>query len=193
MWTTKLRPPPLGDLDEAYLYTVPVDQRERQQADRILAFPAMGGVAGLAPVALRTGASKAYLEGRRAFANGSVLDEKDLLPKPTQGSRVRDMLGNVHKMFAGTPSAYFVEVEVPIANVPIVKTSGKQAEVTVVCRIMMRDRNGPPAYSFEGEVLVESPLSATPSWTGTRIRSLRVLRGRTVAPPPKEGAGQPGR
>jgi hypothetical protein len=172
----------MGDLDEAYMDTVPPEQREKQRNDCLLAFPATGALTGVSCVPLRTSASKAYLEGRQAFAEGSLLIDKEIWPR--SGQRIRDEVANVRKLFAGTLSTYITELEVPLANIPRIEASGKQAVVGITCHILFRrPEGGPPVYSIECEAAVEVPIASMPMASQMRIRSLRLLRGRTVTPP----------
>jgi hypothetical protein len=186
-WGAKVR---AGDLDEAYLWTLAGEERNKQRAGRFYSFSSVGGLAGLAPVVLRTKDSKAYLEGRQAFANATFLEGKDLWV-PSRELK-QQLVEDVRKIFAGTLSVPF-EFEVPVVNVPILEVKGKRALVRVACRIMMRAHTGSGGYSVEGEIVVDAPHSSTtPSMLDVRVVSMRLVRARTMAPPPKDGPQRPG-
>jgi hypothetical protein len=193
-WGVKIR---AGDLDEAYLWTLAGEERNRQRAGRFYSFSSVGGLAGLAPVVLRTKDSKAYLEGRQAFANATFLEGKDLwVPSREPKQQLRDLkqqlVEDVRKIFAGTLSVPF-EFEVPVVNVPIMEVKGKRALVRVTCRIMMRALTGSGGYSVEGEIIVDAPYTPTPpTMLDVRVVGMRLVRARTMAPPPKDGPQRPG-
>jgi hypothetical protein len=179
-----------GDLDEAYLWTFAGAERNRQRVGRLFSSPAMGGLAGLAPVMLRTSASKDYLEGRHAFANATFLDDKDMWVPSRSLKKL--LVDDVRKIFAGTLSVPF-EFEVPVVSVPIMETKGNRSLVAVTSRIMMRAPTGAGGFSVEAEIMVDTPYSSTlPSGVDARIVSMRLIRARTMAPPPKDGPTRPG-
>jgi hypothetical protein len=188
-WSTKLRQ---GMLDDAYLDTLAGEQREQQRAALPYRSAAVYGLAGLSPVALRPAGWEAFVKGRNDFAQGGLLEEKELW---TSNQKLRqDVIDEVHKLFAGTLSVP-VDVELPSARVPLVQPSGKNAQVTSACRILFMDPTGKPRFAVECDIVAELPLTSNlPPAGATRIRTLRLVRAYTVSPPPKtpSAGGRPG-
>ncbi len=178
-WTEKLR---AGRWDDAFLLTLPGDQREQHGAALLSCSPALMGVAGLSPVGDAPAGIEALLDSRKAFAEGSVV-KKDKNFWSIDEKLGREMIDEVRKLFSGT-LAVPVEFELPVVRVPLIYGTGKNAQLGVSCRLIIMEPSGKPRFTVEGEILLEIPLSQTqPPLAATRISELRLLRGHTVAPP----------
>jgi hypothetical protein len=182
-WGTRVQK---HDLDEAYLDTVPGDQREAQQEVKARCSAALMGAAGLAPLAhaLQSPAGRAYQEGRQAFAEAKLVDVKKFYAIPKAKER---MLAAIHSVFAGTISVPF-EFDMVSAGVPLAEKEGKQTRLRGPCRLTFQQPNGMQDFVLEGEVVVDVPEKPGGDSSTLRVHSLRLLRGKSgelpTAPPP---------
>jgi hypothetical protein len=178
-WGQKLR---ANKIDEAYLDTVPPQQRLAQTAAWRCSTPAVLGAAGLAPLSQWTqGATgDAFREGRKAFSEARLLDVKDFW---SDRRYRKDMLDQVRQVFAGT-----VPVPVDIEptsgfRVPITRTVNNHVQQGITCRMMFAEPTGGSRYTFEAEVIIEAPLTPTPPpLESLRVVSMRLIRGQTAPP-----------
>jgi hypothetical protein len=173
-WAAKIQ---RGQLDDAYLDTVPPARRGAQRAARALS----SGVAGLGGQAhlLGTPAGRGYHDGREEFRKASLLDAKKFW---ADSQFEKPMLETMRKVFAGTVPVPF-SCEPGRTRLPLTRVTGKRVEVALPCRFLFSKPTGEPDFLVEAEILVEAPLNQTPPPPSTmQVRSLRLVRGQSAPP-----------
>jgi hypothetical protein len=178
-----------GQVEEAYLDTLPVVQRRAQAAAWECSTPAVLAAAGLAPMTQWTQgpAADAFRAGRKAFAE---------TPPLVQGSDVfwaddryrKAVIDQVRQLFAG-PVSVPVDFRVSqTTHVPITRKVDDRIQQDITCRLTVQQPTGGTPFGAEVEVVVEAPAKPVrPALDQLRVASVRLIRAQSASPSPEGG------
>jgi hypothetical protein len=179
-----------GDLDAAYLETLPAAVRQKQErAAKRTQLPPLAGT-GLAPLALADADARAYLAGRQAFFDGGLVR---VAADFWAGPKFRDQMIREARAGFHPGSGQPLQVNLVPARVPLWHQEGERFEMTfnALVPIMDREKKGVPIFLLEANVVVAAPVASLPAgpWYVERVE---LLRGYSAPHdrPPTGGAGR---
>lgn len=179
VWLESLRD---GNVDYAYLKTLPTTQRHLQARGSLLDAPAVAvltGVGSMGAFAAGREGQQAYAAGRKRFRTAALLDSGDFWADDSVRGPI---LREVRALFAGTPSLVRDASPLPI-DVPRYRVEGNEIHLRIPARLMMAD-NTRPLYQAEAEIELVGPATGdrlVPEQF--RVVKLHLIRGQTAVDP----------
>jgi hypothetical protein len=187
-----------GDVDSAYLGTLPPAQRERLSAARKRCrFGTAGlvGVSALPALSSQDEAGRAYLAGRAAFQAGGLL-RMDPATFWTSPEFRQEIVAGLKGLFSQATRAAATPGAEP-QYLPRYQRLGNEVHLLVPLRIPVGDLgHGRPRFTVEGQVhlAAEAPDGDSFPQSGWRVAAIDLERGLSL---PMQGAmpgmGPPGR
>jgi hypothetical protein len=173
-WRQKLNDP---DSDDAYLLTLPPDQRHVPADNRLYAFPAFDGCAGLGAAGDQT---RRYVAGRLLYQAGGLihLDPKTFWAAKSQYD---DVLRALQYGFVTGPKHRAVQFFLSRGVVPpYVEENAGRVRVVFAGQAILTHGGG-PEYSVDCRVAVEgNSTAASGATSGWRVVALEPVTGYTA-------------
>jgi hypothetical protein len=172
-----------GQIDSAYLLTLPEARRTKGVPALVLAAPAGAAVVGVAGLAAAgTPAERAeFQKGRDTFATGASLDTREFWADAKFRAPI---LAAVRKAFAGRSPGAGIDLGLLPPSVPlVVAQDGKSRTLSFGVRGTVYE-SGRAAYAIAGDLTVEAPPTPPQSPGEFRVIGLSLRRGQTA---PAEG------
>jgi hypothetical protein len=173
-WTTFLQE---GQLEAAYLDTLPPKDRKRQGQAWVLTQPLIGAAAGFAPrgATLHSDDWADFLKGRADFTARRLVDDKDFIAD--EGVK-RDIRTAVDRLFSGKAAGQVRLESSSNIRMPHFSREGDLLTLRFPVRvIVMVPGHFGPKYMAEAEVVVKGRASEDAEQGEFRVVALRLRRG----------------